>query len=720
MPPRSTETPTQLKAYVAHGVEFGRTDGPEPCGSCVFCGKNKFYAESSTGRWSCKVCGREGNVYTFLRAVWDACYAATGDGEYAALEQDRGIPARFLRMYGLARGFTGDWIVPGYGTKGTLVNLYRWRRVGEGRALIPTPVPEDAGDPGQLRHGYCRPVDGAGPVTWDSVEIAEGVWDAASRAWALSTDPGRADRTLVIGTPGCNVWGTGWAGLCANKAVTILYDNDHPRTHPETGTVTQAARAGVLRVSGALGEYSEPPDSVRCLVWGPDGYDPELPSGFDLRDVAKDKAPEVALAFVDALVGPIPSAWLDATAGTPGTATAAKPGTKRLTSLVCRSWGELTSAWRAAIHYTDEFEASLTFALAVTGAVTYGKNRLWGRLLGAPGTGKSMLCEAVATSSHCVMESVIKGFYSGARTTDGKDHSFAARLFDRCWVNNDADTMRTNPAREEVFAQMRDLYGGKGSKVFHNGIGSRGYEGLRFGVLWAGTPALCELDAADLGSRFLDFSFKPPDARTRREIAFSAMVRQTGNEPSKTDPYLRATRLTGGYLDHLRAKFDKDRPTLSLTQIQMARIYSYSEYVAAMRSRPPRNQEERLDVVELPTRLATQMTSLAVYSALIRGADRVDATSLSLVKRVAIDTGMGRTADIVRLLRGAGDRGMTLQEVSRATRRAIDSEADLLWYLSEPAVGVLHAEPDGVPGVTRTLRYSLTPGFANVCQVVLG
>lgn len=729
MPKKSSDYPPFLRPFVTHGCDFApvAASAAEACGSCVFCGKHKLYVQVATGMWSCKVCGREGNVYLFLREVWATCFAATSERDYENLSFDRGVPVEHLKAFGWCRGFVGDWICPGYGSGGGIVNLYRRVRGGAaGHIVIPTPMPKPADDQ-DIQHGYFAPIPDLRPKTWDRVDVCEGAFDGPARRWSLSSDPDRLDRTLVIGTPGANVWSAGWGKLCSGKAVSILYDNDHPISR--NGSVSQSGKAGVVRVSGVMASMEKYPSpaSVACLVWGPDGFDPNLPSGYDVRDFGKDYSPADALRLVDERVGPVPAEWLStgSSGGSSGPGVSSK---EPLRTLVCRSWDELIDAWKDAVHYSQEFEDALTFALAVAGSVVYGDERLWGRLLGVAGSGKSMVCEGLSTSTkHCVTESIINSFYSGTKTEDGKDHSFANRLWDMLWINNDADTMRTHAARETIFAQMRDLYGGKGSKAYGNGIGSRSYHGLKFGVLFAGTPALCELDSADLGARFIDFSWRKPDSQTKFEIAMRAMDRQqsNGSPTGAKAKLLRAKQLTGGYLEHLRATYDKQHPKVYLSQIQSGRVYYLAEYVAKMRSRPPKNQEERFDLDEMPTRLCMQLTSLAVWASVVRGKDFVDAESMRLVKRCATDTAIGRTANIVQLIYDAAcdpnredKRGVTLQDIARWTRRRIDSEADLMNFLCEPTVNVLCEDESGVPGLTRTVRYRLTDEFAGVYRAV--
>lgn len=706
MPPRSAEIPDLLQPFVAHGVEFARTDRAEVEGTCPWCSKHRFYVNTENGKWCCHVCAVETgqNVYGFLVRVWEAARESTRQVSYDALSFDRGVSADSLRHYGLAIGPTGEWLAPGYGSGGTLVNLYRLKAAGGGkRRFFPTPG-------GGLHHGYYRPTV---VPDYARVEVVEGVWDACARWDALGGVSTGKDDVLVVGSPGCNVWSEGWGVLCAGKPVSVLFDNDHPRTVKKTGATIQPAWQGTKRTVELLRRFSVPPAAVSVLQWGPGGYDPSLPSGYDLRDVCVAHN-GTAREFVDARVVPAPAEW--------SSAGGSSPKNTPLRATKCTSWDELRKAWKGAIHYTDEFEAGLLFALCVGAAVTCGENRLWGRLIGNAGTGKTMVCNGLSTSlEYVVTESVINGFYSGMDTRDGKDHSFADRLWDKLWVNNDADTMRTNDNRETIFAQMRDLYGGKGSKAFHNGIGSRSYNGLRFGVLFAGTPEIYQIDGADLGARFLDFFFEKPCPEVEEMIVLSALARQMSGtaDSSGMSPQLKlATSATGGYLEHLREQVDRYSPRADLTRSQQIELYRLGQYVAKMRSRPPVNQEEVIARDEIPTRVTTQLGSLVLLSAVVRGKSAPDLGSFRLARRVALDTTKGRTHEIVSAVAKAGDRGLDFRGITGKTRKSAHTEMRLVNYLCEPGVDVLEQHDCGVPSLTHDVRYRLHPQFAKVYHSV--
>jgi len=120
-----------------------------------------------------------------------------------------------------------------------------------------------------------------GMVLWELLQCAkltdQGPRQTANPARSLAATAG------VLAVPGCSTFLDKWLPLFNGKHVCLAYDSDHPRTNPKTGRVSAAAGwAGMRRAVGLLHEVAA---SVKYLQWGPEGYDPARPSGFDLRDM---------------------------------------------------------------------------------------------------------------------------------------------------------------------------------------------------------------------------------------------------------------------------------------------------------------------------------------------------------------------------------------------------------------------------------------------------
>ena len=295
MPVPTAKPPEKLRPYLFHGVELAWADGDNNAmADCPLCGRTaKFGVKISTGEYYCFKCGEKGNATVFLRWLWDASDKATTPDQYSQLAEDRSLlRTDCLMHWGVVHSVaTNDWLVPGYNASGKLCQLYRYLHTAKGARLLPTPTM------GHQLHG-ANLYSASKPLVY----VCEGPWDALALWEALSmakstTDDERLAPTAnlnasllaqanVLAVPGCNTFAKAWLPLFADKVVVLMYDNDHPRTHPTTGKdVAPAGYAAVQRVAGLLSAARNPPQEINYLRWGEAGYDPDLPSGTDVRDL---------------------------------------------------------------------------------------------------------------------------------------------------------------------------------------------------------------------------------------------------------------------------------------------------------------------------------------------------------------------------------------------------------------------------------------------------
>jgi hypothetical protein len=287
------EIPAKLRPFTWHGIPLGPIRNNESYGDCIFCSRSdKFAVNSITGKWHCWKCGKEGNVWTFLREFHALCLEATKPNEYRDLATNRGyLDIQCLIEWGLARSITtGDWLIPGYNGSQSMTSLYRNMKQQDGsHRLIPTPTL------GHHIHGMNF---------WDAkkpiVYICEGPWDGIA-LWEVLTQTkvsgsgmcptASRENSLyaqanVIAVPGAEVFFEPWLALLEGKIVNLMYDSDHPRKHPKTGHISPGAGwHGMQRVVEMLDKSSHKPQEINCLTWGPEGFDPKHKSGFDVRDM---------------------------------------------------------------------------------------------------------------------------------------------------------------------------------------------------------------------------------------------------------------------------------------------------------------------------------------------------------------------------------------------------------------------------------------------------
>lgn len=286
------DAPEKLRPYLFHRVNLTWSGTADAIGDCPFCGKEKlFFVNQTDGRYSCKICGggldpgkSGGNIYTFLRKLHKESTAA--DDDLAEVADNRKLPVAVLKEWGLVRSLIdGEWMLPAYGIKKEVNNLYRWSVIGGKRRMLTTATME-----------HCL----FGYQFWDNTKpevfVAEGPWDGMALRYMLSqyrfsgpklVRTGDINSSLlatinVVAVPGCETFREEWVPLFEGKQVSLLYDNDHPKTNPKTGRVTPPAGHNGMRM--AARKLSKVADRISYLAWGSEGFDPNLPDHYDIRD----------------------------------------------------------------------------------------------------------------------------------------------------------------------------------------------------------------------------------------------------------------------------------------------------------------------------------------------------------------------------------------------------------------------------------------------------
>lgn len=314
----SEDSPKGIRPFVFHGVEFNSTsegkNGTEYLADCPFCGAaNKFSVNSITSQFRCFPCGANGSGETFVEQYHAVCSANTNLDSMKSLLDNRGyLSLETLSQWGVVKSqYLGDWMLPGYNAAGKLRQLYRYANTPDGLRLLPTP------GLGHQLHGVNLYKPEAQIVAlcegpWDAMALWEclryGKWDGNGNGLIPTDDPDKSalNDVSVLAVPGCQTFFEAWLPLFAGKTVWLLYDSDHPRAvcggcrkgyssvsesvcpHCQSAEVIRIAEpagySAMRRVGHLLLSGKDPAESVEWLEWGPSGFDPEIPSGFDLRD----------------------------------------------------------------------------------------------------------------------------------------------------------------------------------------------------------------------------------------------------------------------------------------------------------------------------------------------------------------------------------------------------------------------------------------------------
>lgn len=343
-------------------------------------------------------------------------------------------------------------------------------------------------------------------------------------------------------------------------------------------------------------------------------------------------------------------------------------GEKEITALPCSSWNELIEAWTDATEWRKSIQDILACMLAVACSTSQTGNQLFLMVVGEPGSLKTVLCDALLVSPSCKRVERLNNIFSGVLDWEDKerDFSFISRANHKTWITPEADLLMSSPGYAQVMSQMRRAFDGSTSITHGNRDFDMDYAGLRTPWIKAGTPAMLDRRHASLGDRFLRIRMDQPTEEIKQKILrkvglteLDAMCQESNCSPNSTLPpkLLRAYRLTGGYVDWLRANATRrirEVRARSDEDVLLRRCAALADWAANARSAPPDllygREPDYAAIKELPSRLKAQFVRMSVCLTVVLGKEQTDDEVLALTRRVALDTGDGRTQVLIRKL----------------------------------------------------------------------
>lgn len=626
----SLEETSFIQTYSALGFDSLGTVGNEKYGDCPFCGsKGKFYVNEDSGLFSCKVCGEEGNLTTFMNKYHKQIRKEykIGGKRAEALAVSREIPASILIEAGLY--FDGErYGFPVRNQNGNIVNFRRFRLAPKLKVI---------GLPGV--GAWLWGIDQIKPLT-KKVLIFEGEWDClAFRQFLIEQgfeDEFRSGEWVAISVPGAGIWKSDWYKFIEGKDVVLCYDNDGP------------GQRGMARTFEALGGGDKFAKRKLQVVNWPDG----LPSGFDFRDFYKSEGDWDT--FQEMLGSKIDSSPA-------GQGISSEEIEKPRPDGDRPSYKEVIEAFEKWLLMTPQHEDVLKIIFAVVLSNNLPGDPLWLHIVGSPGSGKTELLMSTAACPDVVVRSSItaKSLVSGH--AGGNDPSLLPKLFGKTFILKDFTEVLQMPRtdREQVYSILRGAYDGSLERSYGNGA-VREYNGY-FSMIAGVTHSIDGDSDASMGDRFLKYRMAEQDEKSRRELIMESL-RNVGKETTMKEE-----------LQDICARFltiEVDFSSIpEVPQDIMVKLAALAELVSVLRATVERDTYNRERIKfrpqsEIGTRIAKQLKRLLLGLSLVHDPPRILEKDYELVTAVAGHTCTPFHLEIIRHLIDNSDQ--KIDDVSKA------------------------------------------------------
>jgi hypothetical protein len=469
----------------------------------------------------------------------------------------------------------------------------------------------------------------------------EGEWDAMALRWLLQN----CDMDeIVVAVPGAGTFKSEWAGWFQDCHVIFCYDND------------QAGDDGSHRAAEALASVTK---SQRFLCW------PEAQKGgWDIRDqIAKgiaDSLPpaKILRAILDLIQKQHrrdkPVGNLSPEDGAPEQNNT--PATFQEVLAVFEKWTGKVEA---------DFRDALIVALSVVIANRLPGRPIWVYLVGASGSGKTLILCALAACEECVFHSSLRAAELVSGFDRRPDPSLIPKLSGKTAIFKEGtELLAMHPdARREVYAILRGAWDGRVDRTYGNGV-VRKYENLKFNMLIGVTPAIRADNQATMGERFITIEMKESPAKVAEKID------RIINNADSTDLKQMDFELSDVIRRFLLNPMPKEIP--AIPPAIRKRISAMVQLISYFRAGVERDLRDRdmlyRCIIETPTRLAEQFTPLAKAICITLDKLQADEEVCRVLRKIMGDSSVGFHVDIAKALIRNKNVGMTPEEISVTAR----------------------------------------------------
>lgn len=568
------------------GMHFEQIVKDQHRGVCPFCHKAAHFFFGLDGGWDCKGCMLHGNIYTFLKHIYnDIC----NHDLVPILAMERGISYDAFSRSGIRYNPLNDsFVIPTFNSNKNLNYLYKVVRLPNGkRQILNTPTIDPT-----LFSWPANPKK--------KIWLTEGLWDKLAAEDILG--PARA--IDAIGFPG-STFKQSWCNLFADTDLFILPDND------------DAGRKIVDTITKRLSQSPQKPKKIYVLKW-PEGTPPK----FDVNDVLR-KYGSGAYEFLEQNFIEQESTTISATKS------------EIIADISCTSFNSLTTSCAEIYHFTADMRMLLHLLITCLYSLKIEGEQLWVRVIGPPGSSKTTIAKIAGASEQALMRSTFTGLLSGWKDDDPNDASLIPMIAGKALIVKDGDALLQLPNVKQILSQLRDFYDKFISATYLNRVNYE-YENIRSSFIFCGTHSLRNMDNAALGERFLDFELKVTEAD---RIAISSRAFDTAIEEAESGISLEPA---------LAAKAKNFIDNVVLNMEGVAKVHAddkqainvFGNLIAYMRAKVERTRTGEIaytPLPEVPSRIIKQMVKLFQCAPLIIDKTEPNDEVIHLGKKLTLD-----------------------------------------------------------------------------------
>lgn len=343
----------------------------------------------------------------------------------------------------------------------------------------------------------------------------------------------------------------------------------------------------------------------------------------------------------------------------------------------CSSFQKLMEIYQQDMTVTQSMVDCIAVCIATHIAVAIEGDPLWMYLVGAPSSGKSTICELLASDEiHTRSLSKFTGLVSGSR----QGTHLIPMLQGKCVIVKDGTLLLESTPQQlaNVYGELRDIFDGSLNAEYRNGV-SASFSNISFGMVIGITERIYSLNMAALGERFLHCRLETTrDVETQRNakaiqsiFESSGRTNFEGNESGDSRSFPKQRAYTAGFLSHLHTRIrSEDIIKPRYTDYDLQLIQALADVIACSRAQAPRSKDPSAELLydarpEASTRVVKQLSRLALCLCYVLGVNSITSQIRELLTKVALDTSFSRQHNIIRTV--ALSKGMNRQSIAMLT-----------------------------------------------------